>query len=259
MTENDKLIIEKYLDNSLSLAEQQVFDQRLEDPVFAKEVKLYKEAVQAIYALGDDKLKALLQEEEAKIAPPQYSKQFVPKIPTKLAKSYWWAMAASLLVLLSVGYWFFNQKPIEQAQTKEALFAANFEPYKNYNDNIVRGKKDTALTSIIVKALEAYNENDYKSFLTYFEKADNPSKDALFLMGNAYLGIGEPLKAIPIFDKIAADSTDPHQLQAEWYLALTYLKAGNTEGCRILLEKIKAKPNHPKREKAESLLIQLPD
>jgi hypothetical protein len=78
-------------------------------------------------------------------------------------------------------------------------------------------------------------------------------------MGNAYLGIGEPLRAILIFDKIAADSTDPHQLQAEWYLALADLKNGNSEGCRILLEKIITKHNHPKIEKAANLLIQLPD
>ena len=67
ITNNDRLLIEKHLDNALNDAEKTFFNQRLEGADFKQEVALYTQAVQSVYRLGDDKIKAMLVKEQHKL------------------------------------------------------------------------------------------------------------------------------------------------------------------------------------------------
>jgi hypothetical protein len=252
MGEIDNILIEKYLDKSLTAAEQQTFEGRLTDPAFAHEVKRYKEALMSIYTLGDDRIKSILQEEEAKMAPPQYSSTFIPKISPRLTAYLWWSLAAGLLVVISVGYWIFTNT---KTATPDALFASKFEAYPSYSyDGNPRGKsEETALKQVYTD----YNNGKFSNFIAYFEKIDNPTNDELFLMANAYLGIGESGKSIPILLKIAENSTNTHKEAAEWYLALAYLKQGNVSECSNWLAKIKAHTKETYKDRANKLIDKL--
>jgi hypothetical protein len=251
MGENDNILIEKYLEKSLTAAEQQAFDERLTDPTFAHEVKLYKEALMSIYTLGDTRIKGILQEEETKRVPPQYLEATTPEISSPLKVRRWWAMAASFLIVVSVGYWAYSK-----TNTPEALFASKFEAYKSFSfDPNSRGKtEETTLTEVY----RAYSNEKYRIFITYFEKFNDLTNDELFLMANAYLGIGNSEKAITILLNIAANNANTHKDSAEWYLALAYLKQGNTAECRKWLEKIKANPNNVYKKRANELAEKLP-
>lgn len=259
ISEIDRQLIEKHLDKMLSESEQAVFNQRLEDPDFAHEVKQYEQAVKAVNAFGDTQLKAILQEEEAKSveqAPemtPQYSPDFAPKIPRKRQIGYWIALAASFLIVITVGYWLLNQNMPRTIKEKDRIFASHFKPYKNYEKPNVR--EEVAKTDL-EKAFSLYDNGDYKQALTYFEKIATPQyldNSALLFEANAYLATNQTEKALPILEKLSKDTTFKGQQPAEWYLALALSKT-QPDKATLLFEKIKGNANHPYQKQAEAIL-----
>ena len=136
ITNNDRLLIEKHLDNALNDAEKILFNQRLEDTDFKQEVVLYAQAVQAVYRLGDDKIKAMLQKEQHKlekktenavVKAPQYK-------PLKIVFSRQkMALAASFLLLVSVGLWFLIGQNAPKLAPNEQIFKDTFKPHDNLN------------------------------------------------------------------------------------------------------------------------------
>lgn len=245
----DQILIEKYLDKSLTDAEQITFNQRLEEPNFAAEVDLYQQSVQAVCAFGDAQLKAILMEEEAKlevqtaVSVLQYGNTFVPKIPQKLVIRYWIALAASFLLLVSVGYWFLTNKDIGiDIQKKNNILASNFKPYPNFNDPNVRDNTNTKTDR--EKAYTLYDNGEYEQALTYFQKITPPQYKDQFFEANAYLATHQAGKAAPLFERLSQNPSFEWQKQAEWYWALSLLTT-KPEQAKRLFEKIKVDNQHP--------------
>lgn len=251
ITEIDRQLIEKHLDKSLSEPEQAAFDERLADADFATELALYQKSIFAIHAAGDINLKAMLQLEESMLqAPPQYPSNFVPKIPTKIIKQYGWAMAASFLIAVSVGYWFFTTTNDIKQQGKDRIFADNFKPYIDKKYATTRSE---GVAAEIDSAFSLYFRKDYLRALTYFEKINSPLTDIQFTQANAYLATHQLDKAIPILEKISQDTSAQKQQAAEWYLALA-LSETQLEKAKRLFEKIKSTANHSYQQDAIVIL-----
>ena len=256
INEADTLLIEKYLDKNLTEEEQSIFNQRLSDATFANEVRLYEKAVQAVYAFGDSRLKAVLQAEEAKlqadtpVRTPQYS---LPVVRPNWQK---WAMAASFLLVASVAAWLWLPIVTEVEDNKptatKSIFAANFKPYPNYAQPVVRG---AGLKNDIDKAYALYEKKEFKAALTYFAKIDPPLNEDLFLEANAYLVIQQTEKAIPLLEKVSTSETANPDLQqnAQWYLALA-LSETQPEQAMALFQKMKETPNHSYQSQAAEVL-----
>jgi tetratricopeptide (TPR) repeat protein len=256
LTEIDQLLIEKYLDNTLTDSELTTFNQRLTDAAFAAEVARYQKAIKAIHAFGDHKLKALLQEEEAKLteSTPKATSKIV-EIGTPQYSRLKWAIAASLLVAASVTTLYFTQN--KNIKT-ESIYAAKFKPYRNYEKPTVRdnGYKDDA-----EKAFALYDNGNYKEALIYFEKINaaastggTPSYN-LFLQANAYLATQQLGKAIPILTELSASTDSEWQQKGEWFLALALSETDKSKA-QILFEKIKNTPNHVFQKQAAEVLVQ---
>ena len=252
INEADTLLIEKYLDKNLTEQEQFVFNQRLSDPTFASEVRLYEKAVQAVYAFGESRLKAVLQAEETKLQADNASQE-TPQYPLTVVRPNWqkWAMAASFLLLTSLAAWLLLPEDKKVAKT-QSVFAANFKPYPNYAQPTVRGagpKND------IDKAYALYEKKDFKAALTYFAKINPPLNEDLFLEANAYLVIQQTEKAIPLLEKISGSETANPDLQqnAQWYLALA-LSETQPEQAMALFQKMKDTPNHSYQSQAAEVL-----
>lgn len=235
----DQILIEKYLDKSLTDAENIIFTQRLEDADFAAEVDLYQQSVKAVYAFGDLQLKAILMKEEAKLStsvPPQYKPMKTVSIVRR------WALAATVLLLVSVGVWFLNKKTIQKEALTDVLFEQNFKPYPNFNDPNVRDK--TSIKTDREKAYTLYDNGDYKQALTYFQKITRSQYKDQFYEANAYLATHQADKAAPLLEQLSQNASFEWQKQAEWYCALSLL-ATKPEQAKRLLEKIKADNQHP--------------
>jgi tetratricopeptide (TPR) repeat protein len=262
LTEIDQLLIEKKLDNNLTETEKIAFNQRLADPVFASEMKLYEQAIQAIYAFGDDNMKAILQEEEAKLLkkttplhvvrtpeenaiPPQYG--HIKPRPT------WqrWAMAASFLLLASVALWFVTQE--NKGEEKPQLASID----KKYDDAFVNLEKPTTRSNEVKdnldKAYALYDNEDFAESLPYFEQIKTPIPYDLLLQANAYLKTNQTEKALPILEKLSQAAPSEQQESAEWYYALALLKMGDKKADAVF-EKIKNTAEHLYQGKATELL-----
>lgn len=257
LTEIDQLLIEKKLDNTLTETEKMTFNQRLADPNFASELKRYKQAVQAVYAFGDDNLKALLQEEEQKLQ--KKKAVMTPQYPTPILRPVWrrWAIAASLLVAIGLT----AQVVLHKIQDKKSVYARYFKPYRTYDEGTNRSPKASkAPKDNLENAFTSYANEEYEEALTYFEKIpppvsaeETPQYDVLFFQANAYLATNQTEKAIPIFEQFSQNSTSKWQQPAEWYLALALSKKQPYKA-NLLFEKIKNTENHPFQKKAATVL-----
>ncbi len=260
LTEIDQLLIEKYLDKTLTDNELTTFNQRLSDADFAAEVRHYEKSVIAIKAFGDDKLKALLKEEEAKLAEKKIVKltdtktAFVSKRPprSKAPNTHSfvqrWAIAATLILgICGAAMYFLQQKATEKT---ESIYAAQFRPYHNYTQPTVR---ENAQKNDIEKAFSLYDNGEFEAALTYFEKIKTPQYDALFFQANAYLATNQTEKAVPILTQLSQLKDSEWQQKAEWYLALA-LSEKEADKAHVLFEKIKNTPNHAYQKQAANVL-----
>ncbi len=256
LQEIDQLLIEKYVDKTLTETELITFNQRRSDTEFAAEIRRYEQAITAVHAFGDSQIKAMLQEEEEKlsaqttaqtvIAPPsraigmqaQYKPLMIPKI------TRWTAIAASFLVLISVSYWLLKPKKEPIVTEKDKLLAIHFEPYKNYEMPDVR---EGTAKSDIETAFSFYEKGKYTEALTYFEKISPPQyldESGLFYKANAYLATQQLEKAIPILEKLSQNANTEWRGKAEWYLVYALSKT-QAERSNQILEKIKRDTLHP--------------
>ena len=80
-----------------------------------------------------------------------------------------------------------------------------------------------------------------------------------FFAAQAYLNSNEPHKAITAFDAVLSANASlpfkPHQEDAEYYLALAYLKAGDAAKALPLLESIHDQPAHSYHKEVGSWYI----
>jgi tetratricopeptide (TPR) repeat protein len=260
LTEIDQLLIEKYLDKTLTDSELTTFNHRLTDADFATEVKHYERAVRAIHASGDSKLKGLLQEEEAKIQAEKSVKtfdtqaKFVSKRPPRakatsmVSLTQRWAVAATLILGIGGATMYIIRKG--EAEKTESIYASKFRPYRNYAQPTVR---ENAQKNDIEKAFSLYDNGAYTEALTFFEKIKNAPLDVQFFQANAYLAINQKEKAEAILKQLTENNASEWQQKAEWFLALSLSETDKSKA-NMLFEKIKNTPEHPYQEQAANVL-----
>jgi tetratricopeptide (TPR) repeat protein len=261
LTEIDQLLIERYLDKTLTDSELTTFNQRLTDALFAAEVQRYEKAVIAIKAFGDDKLKALLQEEEVKLQEKKVVKsidnptKFVSKrplrskAPTMGSLLQRWAVAATLILGILGGVLYFIQQ--KETEKKESIYASQFRPYRNYSQPTVRENTEK---NDIEKAFSLYENGNYEAALVYFEKIKTPQYDTQFFQANAYLATNQAEKALPILIQLSQLQDSEWQQKAEWYLALAWSEK-DLGKAKVLFEKIKNTANHPFQKQAAAIVF----
>ena len=91
---------------------------------------------------------------------------------------------------------------------------------------------------------QAYRQGNMQQVIALYES--NPTDH--FLAGQAYLSQNNPQQAIAAFEKQLNANANlelkPYQDDAEYYLALAWLKAGRTDKALPLFEKIHSQPVH---------------
>jgi hypothetical protein len=144
------------------------------------------------------------------------------------------AAVALLLIIAYAGYHYWG------AISQERLFAQNFHPMENPYPVLRSGDPKIADNPELQMALGFYLKGDFAASLPHLENylADHsPDSQASLLAANVYLQTGRAQQAVQLLLQLQKE--DP-QLQgfAKWYLALAYLKLGQTESARQLLYSI---------------------
>lgn len=220
-------IVERYLEGSLSGVELAEFEEQLRsDSLLRERVEELKLIEEGIKQASRKQALVDLQNVEATL----------PAIETPLVPLWrnGWLQAAAVITMLAVCSYLLLPGEVATQQ----LFAEYFQPYPNIIMPTVRGAVENDST---VKALafKAYDQQNYEEAIRLFESLEQQDEGALLYLGNSYLALGEPKKAIPYFEKVLADF-DVFDEQAEWYLAVSYLKLEEREKAKVVLQKVVA-------------------
>lgn len=218
MKSEQEILIEGYLNNTLTALQQQEFGRLMgEDRQFAEEVAFH------------EKMKTAIRLEERQNLKARFDALDASPHPTKL----WWYAAAAVFVLGVIGWWTSTLFP----QNSEDLYHSYFEPYPNTVDPIVRS--DAGQSGLSDQAFEWYDKGDYDKASAAFGDLYKHSQRAqdLFYQAVALMASGHHAEAIPLLEQQKKDGSFFEA--AQWYLGLAYLKDGQVSKAKTHLEKVR--------------------
>lgn len=236
--------MERYFDSELSVDEMQTFNSRVQtDSAFKSLIEREKIIIGAIRNQGLlDNLNYLKTIEE-KIQ-GNYSQPAFARVQTW----YYYAAAAVVALLIAI------KVLLPSQQSSEELFAEYFTPYPNVFEPTTRGSD---LLTKRAEAFQAYEQKNYKQAASLFSDLlrEKNESGVLFLLGNSNLMLGEVTEAKENFLTLINDFDDL-DLQAKWFLSLSYLKAGDEENARKILKEV-GETENSYASKAQELLQQI--
>ncbi len=228
--------IEQYLNGQLDAASSARFEEKLRsDQRLAARVKLF---IALDQTLADKKALEVQQQIEST------GQQYFPRNITEARvrrlsfRKKVLAMAAVLLVLLAAGLFWWQSSA--GSLSDEVLYAQYFTTYSM--SDVVRS--ETPEASAFARATQLYQSGDYQAAQTAFLAllSENPDDmPAAFGLAHAYLNSQPPQPdlALPYFHQVIDDGNTAYVPKAQWYAALIYLKKGEREPAKKLLEEIK--------------------
>lgn len=227
ISQEELVLIEKYLQHRLSAAELLGFEQRLSaDAEWQQKVEEVRLLVVGIQ-------EAVLQDKV-----DQFHKEINPATlkAVSFRKSRWkkWMAAAAVLIIAVAGLLYFN--------TRQTLFDAYYTP-----DEGLPTYMGVADNYEFDKAMVEYKTGDYQKAITAWQQLlkDNPGNDTLnYFIGSAFLAGKDTKQAKAYFDKIISVPGSAFMQHAKWYKALILLKEGNRKDAADLLKTT----GHPKKE-----------
>jgi tetratricopeptide (TPR) repeat protein len=196
-------------------------------------------------------------EKSLPIRKPVYDEENTPVIPIWIPASrirttitaafstitntrYRLAIAAAFTLLVVATIVLFNSVN-NGSPTK--LFTAYYEPFESQSI-VLRGEKDKEVDpqkKLFNDALTAYEKGDFTTAIEIFESISYEEENKITIWmykGNAYLHEGQIEKAKVLFNNIIQEN-EGLELQAKWYLSLCYIKNGEFEKAKPLLEDLK--------------------
>jgi len=266
--------IDQYLQNELSQDDRIAFEKILkEDEGLQQDVKLTrhiingfnkegeKKAIEEMKTLSPDAFKAVLAEAEKKYHKEPESEVVVKTVietpPRRLNKLFVTisSVAAVAIILLYVG--------LQPKYAPDGLFR-EYYTVPDYEDVPTRGGNSFTeeQTKSIDDAITFYYKGEYDDALAAFEKAttglqeEDIPDDILFYISICRIEAGEVGDAIRGLRYLSVDDNIYNQ-DAQWYLALTYLKTGDREVAAILLSEINSNKEHLYNQSAKDLLAKL--
>ncbi len=225
-TEQDITLVEKYFDSELSSDELSRFNARIEhDEDFKALFQREKIIIGAIRNQGLIYNLLYLKSVEEKIQ----GEQSYP-IASGIKGWYYYAAAAVVALLVAVAFL------LPGNDNTEELFATYFTPYPNVVQPLLRGESPVQERA---KPFRDYEQKNYQAAAEGFNELLATKEEAgiLLLLGNSNLMLGKSEEAQENFITLIRNY-DEFDLQAKWFLSLSYLKSGDTENARKILKEL---------------------
>ena len=264
MNEVEKIeLIEAYHYQRLRPEEQTLFEELLAvDNDFAAEVRAYDELLDGLDMLHIEDFEARLQAWEARYHTPNAQPELrIEKGGSFLSFTKRWYAAAALACCLFLPLAYYG---IMHQTQHQRTFAAHFAPAPAIVMEAQRNSSavDNGIEQL-TKATHFYNDHRYSEALPLLEAyAQAHGKDVRLAL---YIGVCklalEQTDAAVADLQWAAQSTDDNlaasRAEAQWTLALAYLRKGEIAPCKSLLQAIINEPNHNYQKQATQLLNEL--
>ncbi|MFI5185277.1 MAG: hypothetical protein ACHQF0_00975 [Chitinophagales bacterium] len=233
-TQQTELIM-LYLDGEMNTREKDDFENRLaSDESMQQELEDLKTARDAVKLFALKQQVAAVRGRMQEEIKPQ---AIVRKMSTaRRIVKYSLATAASVLLIAIcvLAYNFFSLSP-------DKLYN---EKYNSFELSTLRGDNETPVTDVE----KAYRQKDYKKVLDLSTTWTETSIRDEFLTAISYLELNKPSEAINLFNgvlELDQKSTHPvYRDEAEYYLALSYLKTRSYDKALELMNAIHDSPSH---------------
>jgi tetratricopeptide (TPR) repeat protein len=241
-TNSDLLV--QYLDNELTHEEKlQVENELKQSAALQEELENLRVAKGAVKAYGLKQKVAVLHKE-------MMSEMAAIKTPAKtgivrkIVRTSMRIAASLLIVVLGLGIYQYT------TVSADKVFTENYQPYTL---SVARAAEQTSAME------KSYQQKDYATVINQFVTAINPVQKENFLAGQAYLATGNYTKAAACFNKIlqlntAAKANDFND-DAEYYLALSYLKDKKISLAYPLFTSIHNNTNHLYNDKVSNSVM----
>ncbi|HPA35611.1 MAG TPA: hypothetical protein PLA16_04550 [Chitinophagales bacterium] len=230
---NKDLLIEKFLEHTLSAEEQLEFDRLLQsDTAFQQEFEFQKKLKASIIIETREKQKEQLRALEREIATPSRFK---------------YAAAAAIILVVFAALIFALIRP-----DTDDLYASYYEPFPNLEKPTTRDKTATDLPA---KAFYAYDTENYATAAALFDQiyTQQAADYAILYEGLSYMELGKFRQAIQTFELFDFEKQNNYTHTISWYLALCYLKNQQTERAKFLLEEVSHSDSQFKASSTELL------
>ena len=224
----DLELIQKYIRGTCSQSELQQIEQRIETEASFKTLVEQERIVATGIGLAErDRLKQMLQKEQSH------------------NKMYWY-VAAAIIPIMIVSYFFIISDPNYQK-----LYEENYEIYGVYEFGQERGS--STLDSLESFAFNAYKEERFDQAISNLDKLyDRNSNDGYLLYKAISLNeLNNTKEALSSLKAISSESN--YNAVSQWYQALIYLKEGNVEEAKTLLQILSNQQNGLSKKAAQLL------
>lgn len=236
---------ERYLSGEMDPHERSEFEAALStNEELRKDMELYNSINKTMSGTpNENELKEILQ---------QMNKKYFAEgaIVKKGSFKKWLAVAASLVLLISIGLYFL----FPARQSTEKLYAQ----YAVHDVLNIQQRGNTT-DSLAAEAAIKFNDKQYSEALPLLQQYLQQQPDDIqvrFSLAICHLETGDYAAGEKIFSATAAGQT-AYADAAKWYLALTALKQKGIAQCRNYLESIPKTSSYFAR--AKDLLKKLPD
>ena len=225
-------MIEAYLNDTLSVEQKEAFEQQMQaDKALAKEVAQHREMQSAL----SDKKTLDFREKIQKIRTEMLAseedadKEVVTLTPEKAPNFPYWKLAVAAVFVIGLGVLVWDNGTTD---SNKDLYAMYYKPFPV--DDTTRGEGKEELSAIY----KSYKGGAYEKVIPALEKhliTSEKQKLRLYL-GNSYLGTDQAKKAAQQFRKVTEKSM--FYEDAQWYLALTYLKLQVEDSTKYFLKNV---------------------
>ncbi|MFN8208355.1 MAG: hypothetical protein U0T82_13250 [Bacteroidales bacterium] len=230
--EQEPIRMMQYLDGELSGTEmKQVQEEITRDESARKDLELLRDIDRFLAAKDRLAFRDLLA--QARVEYHNQSRR------EKLRKIFWASAAATILLLASLYIWqsFYSGK-----KSGEALYAMYYRTYPSAQVTRSASPGDQSLHD----AYRAYEQRDFDAAYNLFLMEAEKNPDSItprFYMGICALETNRVHKAISLFREVSQSRTSPYRSHAQWFLALSLIRSGETRKSVRQLEEIVAEDN----------------
>jgi hypothetical protein len=247
--------IERFFNGVLSKEELAEFEKRRSvDKAFDHEVRNYLLAMQIIRTEAGKRMKDRLD----KIGKNRQALDMVEtNVKHRFISKNWLGIAASVILISALGYVALNGSFRQNQVSTLADLYENYYEKPGIDQVITRSSDEEQNEVLWNSSLDKYNNADYtaalKDFNSLLSSPDFTHRSAAnFFAGICYLNLNETDSAIRQLKLVSLSSAFSYE--SEWYIILSYLKAGNKSEAVVLCTEIKKNKNHPYREDAGQLM-----
>ena len=196
--------------------------QTIDNAILEEDIMSLRDTMQMIYA-EDEKVK---------------------RVPAGFPRRKLYFAAATLALLLATGG--IVKKVSQPEYDNHEIFNKFYQPY---DVTVTYRSGNTETDRLLLTALQKYEDENYEEALLLFEQLLEKRKDDMAVnlySGISYLEMEKYQKATHTFQTIIADDNNLFIEQAEWYLAMCYVKTDENGKAKELLDELIKKESYYK-------------